>query len=77
MKRAFVCILRLPARFVRVDYRLELPGFELPESVRRAQLEFDNRLAGALAGMADRMEEECPEAGQNLEESFKLLNRGF
>jgi multidrug resistance protein MdtO len=37
-------------------YRLQLPGFELPESVRQAQREFDNELAMTLEGMADRME---------------------
>ena len=37
-------------------YRIRLPGFELPEAIQPAQEEFDNRLATALNGMADRME---------------------
>jgi hypothetical protein len=37
-------------------YRVPLPGFELPETLHSAQEEFDNRLASALDGMADRME---------------------
>lgn len=43
-------------RLALVKYRLQLPGFELPEPVRVAQQDFDNRLAGMLDGMADRME---------------------
>ena len=35
---------------------LGLPGFELPEAMQPAQEEFDNRLATALDGMADRMD---------------------
>ena len=35
---------------------LGLPGFELPEAIHPAQEEFDNRLAAALDGMADRMD---------------------
>ena len=37
-------------------YRVGLPGFELPEAIHPAEQEFANRLAGALDGMADRME---------------------
>ena len=37
-------------------YRAGLPGFELPEALQSAQQEFDNRIATALDGMADRME---------------------
>jgi multidrug resistance protein MdtO len=36
-------------------YRIGFPGFELPEAIHLAQQEFDNRLATALDGMADRM----------------------
>ncbi len=39
-----------------LKYRLNLPGFELPESVRRSQQEFDNQLAKMLDGMASRIE---------------------
>ena len=37
-------------------YRIRVPGFELPKTMQPAQEEFDNRLATALKGMADRME---------------------
>jgi multidrug resistance protein MdtO len=43
-------------RIVLWRYRIQLPGFELPEGIQPAQEEFDNRLATALDGMADRME---------------------
>jgi multidrug resistance protein MdtO len=37
-------------------YRIRVPDFELPKTIQPAQEEFDNRLATALEGMADRME---------------------
>jgi multidrug resistance protein MdtO len=43
-------------RHVLWRYRVPLPGFELPAMLHSAQEEFDNRLASALDGMADRME---------------------
>jgi multidrug resistance protein MdtO len=39
-----------------LKYRLQLPGFELPEAVRSSQQECDARLAGMLEDMADRIE---------------------
>lgn len=73
--RAWLPQLRLlfVTRIALLDYRLQLPGFELPETVRQAQLEFDNRLAAALEGMADRMEEKGPGVREDLEESFRLV----
>jgi multidrug resistance protein MdtO len=43
-------------RISLLKYRLQLPGFTLPEPVRSAQRDFDNRLAEALDGMGDRLE---------------------
>jgi multidrug resistance protein MdtO len=37
-------------------YRMRLPGFELPETIWRAQGEFDDELAKTLDAMADRFE---------------------
>jgi len=37
-------------------YRLQLPGFELPETIRLAQREFDDELAKTLDAMADRFQ---------------------
>src|SRR5258705_676583 len=39
-----------------LKYRLKLPGFELPEGLREAQLEFDDGFARTLESMADRFE---------------------
>ena len=60
-----------------LKYRLQLPGFELPEAVRLAQQEFDNRLAKTLDGMADRMEGKGPEVRENLEDSLERLEQTF
>jgi len=42
-------------RVVLWKYRVRLPGFQLPEAIQSAQVEFDNNLATALDGMADRL----------------------
>src|SRR5712692_3985573 len=39
-----------------LKYRLQLPGFELPEGLREAQLEFDDEFARTLESMANRFE---------------------
>ena len=43
-------------RISLLKYRLQLPGFTLPEPVRSAQREFDSKLADTLDGMAERLE---------------------
>jgi multidrug resistance protein MdtO len=58
-----------------LKYRLQLPGFELPESVRIAQQEFDNQLAKTLDGMANRIDGETPGAKGNFEDSFDRLEQ--
>lgn len=55
-------------RFFRFD--LSLFGV-----LRLGQLEFDERLAGALEGMADWMEEKGPGTKEDREEAFKLVER--
>jgi multidrug resistance protein MdtO len=55
-------------------YRARLPGFELPESVRIAQRNFDDELARALAELADRMEG-MPPAAKPREEWLAPLER--
>jgi multidrug resistance protein MdtO len=62
-------------RIALVKYRLQLPGFELPEPARAAQQEFDNRLAGMLDGMADRMEGKPPQATDRFEDAFESLEQ--
>jgi multidrug resistance protein MdtO len=60
-------------RIALVKYRLRLPGFELPEAVAKAQQEFDDRLAGALDRMANRMEGKALEGGDDFENAFERL----
>jgi multidrug resistance protein MdtO len=54
-------------------YRLQLPGFELPEPVRTAQQEFDYQSGVILDNLADRLEEKGPRKQDSFEESFELL----
>jgi multidrug resistance protein MdtO len=56
-------------------YRIQLPGFELPEAVRVAQQGFDDRLAETLDGMAGRMEGKAPEVEENLKDSLERLEQ--
>jgi multidrug resistance protein MdtO len=60
-------------RIIVLKYSLELPGFELPEPVRMAQKEFDDRLAVMLDGMADRMEGKPSERKDDLNNAFERL----
>jgi multidrug resistance protein MdtO len=62
-------------RLALVKYRLQLPGFELTEPARVAQQEFDNRLAGMLDGMADRMEGKPTEGTDRFEDAFERLEQ--
>jgi multidrug resistance protein MdtO len=62
-------------RIVLLKYRLQLPGFELPEAVRVAQQEFDDNLAKMLEGMADRMEGKASQEKDNFEDSFERLEQ--
>jgi multidrug resistance protein MdtO len=62
-------------RVTLLKYRLQLPGFELPEAVRLAQQEFDDRLAEVLEGMADRIEGKATERKEGCEDSFERLER--
>jgi multidrug resistance protein MdtO len=56
-----------------LKYRLQLPGFELPEPVRLAEHEFDECLARILDGMAGRLEGKAHGGTQNLEAAFARL----
>jgi multidrug resistance protein MdtO len=62
-------------RIALVKYRLQLPGFELPEGARIAQQEFDNRLAAMLDGMADRMEGKPRQGTDRVEDAFEHLEQ--
>jgi multidrug resistance protein MdtO len=58
-----------------LKYRLQLPGFELPETVRVAQQEFDDQLAKMLDGMANRIDGEPTRTMDNFEDSFQRLEQ--
>jgi len=60
-------------RIASLKYRLQLPGFELPEAVHLSQQEYDNRSARLLEEMADRIEGSSPQVSS--EDSFKLLEQ--
>jgi multidrug resistance protein MdtO len=61
-------------RITLLKYRLQLPGFELPEELRSAQREFDERLAATLDGMADRFEGEAHRETESLGASLTRLD---
>jgi multidrug resistance protein MdtO len=56
-----------------IKYRLQLRGFELPEYVRHAQREFDERLAQRLDDMANRLEGTASSAEDHSEVWFDHL----
>jgi multidrug resistance protein MdtO len=62
-------------RIALVKYRLQLPGFDLPEPARVAQQEFDSRLAGMLDGMADRMEGKSTQGTDRSEDAIERLEQ--
>jgi multidrug resistance protein MdtO len=62
-------------RIALLKYRLQLPGFELPDSALVAQREFDDRLARMLDGMADRMEGKPTEGTEHFEDAFERLEQ--
>jgi multidrug resistance protein MdtO len=60
-------------RTTLLKYRLQLPGFELPEAVRLAQQKFDDESAKMLEGMADRLDGKASRGSGNFEGSFEQL----
>jgi len=62
-------------RIAFLKYRLQLPGFELPETVRLRQQAYDEHSARMLEEMAGRIEHNTPYAGNTVEESHGLLER--
>ena len=56
-------------------YRVQLPGFELPEVIAVQQREFDDRLAESLDAMADRIEGRSTSVQQTLQEALARLER--
>jgi multidrug resistance protein MdtO len=62
------------ARIALWKYRAQLPGFELPKPVARAQREFDDCLAKVLDDMADRMEGKASEGDTNFRSPVESLD---
>jgi multidrug resistance protein MdtO len=56
-------------------YRLQLPGFELPEAVRLSQQKYDDRSARVLEDMAERIEGSAPHVKRVSADSSELLER--
>jgi multidrug resistance protein MdtO len=62
-------------RIALLKYRLQLPGFELPEPVRVAEQAFDDQSAKMLDGMANRIAGEAPGETDNFNDSFERLEQ--
>jgi len=62
-------------RITFLKYRLQLPGFELPESVRLRQQAYDEHSARMLEEMAGLIEQKTPPAANSVGASHELLNR--
>lgn len=56
-------------------YGLSLPGFELPDAIRAAQEEFDNRLAKAFDAMADRLKGDGLPQREDLRTAYDRLEQ--
>ena len=62
-------------RIAALKYRLQAPGFELPEAVRLQQQAYDDHSARMLEEMADLIEQKTPPATNTIEDSHDLLHR--
>jgi multidrug resistance protein MdtO len=61
-------------RIASLKYRFQVPGFELPETIRLAQQAYDDRSAQILEEMAERIEGSVPPAVP-APEAFELLEK--
>jgi len=62
-------------RVASIKYRLQLPGFELPEAVRAYQREYDEHSAQMLEQVADFIEGKRQELTLTADESTEILGR--
>jgi multidrug resistance protein MdtO len=62
-------------RIAFLKYRLQLPGFELPESVRLRQQAYDEHSARMLEELADLVEGREHQVGTGAEEMSELIGR--
>lgn len=56
-----------------MKYRLQMPGFELPQAVLLAQQRFDNLSVGMLDDLAGLLDRKAPRGNDNFEDSFRQL----
>jgi multidrug resistance protein MdtO len=66
-----LCVMRIAS----LKYRLQLPGFELPEAVRLSRQEYDSSSALMLEGMADQLEGKLRQTKATSDHSFELLQQ--
>ena len=57
------------------NYRVRLPGFDLPDAMHSAQREFDEEFARILEGMANQLEGKPAEAPDNFSNSLQHLEQ--
>ena len=60
-------------RITLMKYRLNYPGFELPQPIASTQRSFDNDLADTIDAMANRVERKSARGSGELNESLKQL----
>ena len=56
-----------------LKFRFHLPGFELPQPVYLAQVEFEDHLAAELERIADRLESGLPKETNDLKSALAHL----
>jgi multidrug resistance protein MdtO len=64
-------------RIASLKYRLQLPGFEMPDSVRLRLKAYDETSASMLEQMADRLEGKEHPAGSDTGEMSELIRQRF
>jgi multidrug resistance protein MdtO len=62
-------------RVASLKYRLQLPGFEMPEPVRLAQQEYDDRSAQVLEEIARRLEGSTSQVERTPDDSLERLEQ--
>ena len=60
-------------RITLFKYRLNLPGFELPQTIASTQNNFDNDLADTIDAMANRVEGKSAQSSGEINKSLKQL----
>jgi len=62
-------------RISSMEFRLRLPGFELPDSVRQLRRDYDDRSAEVLEDVANRIERATPANEREPLYTSELLDR--